>query len=198
MGERRFEARQPAGQQRIVGKYGSDAHHNRIIFCAEKVPVTPRLHRSDPAAVPVRVSNPPVDSFCNLQRDEWTAFDHLLQESRIYGTRFGFEDTPRYFDPVPFQMRETGAGDTWIGIDSPGNNARYTGFRQCICAWRRLAVMGTGLQRDICRRAFGFGSGLPKRHRLGVRPAARLSPAAPHNAATGGNDKAAHGGVGRS
>ena len=77
------------------------------------------------------------------------------------------------------QHGEATAGNARIGIVDRGDDARDASRDDRLGAGRRRAVMRTGLERDVNRRAARRFPRLGERDLFGVRPAARLSDAAP-------------------
>ena len=70
-----------------------------------------------------------------------------------------------------------------IGVDIGGVNLRYASIDQRLGAWRRCAVVGTGLQSHIGNRSGGFCASLVQRNTLRMGAPALCRYAAPDNAA---------------
>ena len=81
------------------------------------------------------------------------------------------------------QPRMSRARDFGIGILERRDDARDAGGDDGVGARRRFAVMRAGLERDVERRAACRRAGAAQRLDFGVRPAARLGPAAADNVA---------------
>ena len=93
-------------------------------------------------------------------------------------------------DALLAQPRMALAGDLRIGILQRRHHARDAGRHDGVDAGRRLAVMRAGLERHVERRAARRLAGAPQRLDLGMRPPARLGPAAPDHDAVLHHDRA--------
>jgi hypothetical protein len=88
------------------------------------------------------------------------------------------------------QTRVPGARNFGIRILQSRNDARDAGGNHGVGAWRRLAVMRARFERDIKRSAACRLAGPAQGFDFGVRPAARLRPAAADNFAVFNDDRA--------
>src|SRR5207237_10146568 len=88
------------------------------------------------------------------------------------------------------QPRMPGARYFGIGILQSRNDARDAGRNHGVGAWRRLAMVRAWFERDIERRAASRLAGPAQGFDFGVRPAARLRPAAADNFAVFNDDRA--------
>ncbi len=173
---------EPAGELRVVGEHGADANHDRIVPGAQQMRPGARRRSGNPAALAPRHRDPPVERGRELHRDERPAPPYPAEKPGIdLGRRIGAEpDFGR--DPGGAQPLDPAAADARIRVFDRGDDPPDPGFDQRLGARRRLAPVAARFEADIGGGAAGAGAGAGQRLGLGVRPAARLGPAAADDA----------------
>ena len=179
----RLEAGQAAGQRRIVGERGAAADHDRVVGRAQPVAARPRRLAGDPSAGAGPGRDAPVERGRELQGHERPAGALLEEEAGVQRLGLGAHQPEVDLDPGLPQLRDALAVDPPVGAERRGDHPAHAGVDQRHGAGRRAAVVRAGLERDVDRGAERARAGPAQRLDLGVRPAARLGPAAAHDAA---------------
>ena len=129
-----------------------------------------------------------------LEHDLGTALAHAPDMAGMVvpgflGADADFDRNARSTQPPMAFARNFG-----IGVFERRHDPRNARGDDGVGAWRRLAVVRAGLQRDVERRAARRRAGAPQGLDLGMGPATGLGPAAADNGAVLDDDRA-HGRV---
>jgi hypothetical protein len=114
-----------------------------------------------------------------LQGDVRAAVAHAAEMPRMGAPRLLGADADLDRDAMLAQPRMPLAGNRRVRILQRRDDARDARRHDGLDAGRGLAVVRTGLERGVERRAACRVAGPPQRLDLGMRPPARLGPAAP-------------------
>jgi hypothetical protein len=140
-------------QQRIIGKDGTNADHDRIMLIAELMRKQPRRSAGDPSTVAGSGSNTPVKRYSVLD-------GHLghtcLQPLQIAGVDF---NRPPLLKPngnsntSVLKLGETSSIDSWERVTKRSNGARDASSQQRFSTRRSTAIVGARFQCHVERSA---------------------------------------------
>ena len=188
-------ARQPAGQQRIVGQRRADADHDGVALGAQQMNALAGGFAGDCNRQPPRGAGLAVGRDRELEGHLGPTVAHApnVAGEVVRAPLRADADVDRNAGRA--QPRVAGAGHFGIGVFDRRDDAGDAGLDDCVGARRRFAEMRARLERDVKRRAARGVAGAPQRLDLGMRPPARLRPAAAdHDAVL--DDHRADGGIG--
>ena len=178
-GERCVHAGQPAGELRVVGQHRADAGHDRVVHRAHQVHARARRLAGDRGGLAARQPGLAVGRHRELQGHMRAAVAHAAEMPRMGAARLLGADADIDRDAVLAQPRMALAGDLGVRVFQRRDDARDARRQDGVDAGRGLAVMRAGLERRVKRRAARRLPGAAQRLDLGMRPPARLGPAAP-------------------
>ncbi len=174
----REHARQPAGQVRVVGEHRADADQNGVSLRAHLVHPLPRRLPGDADRLAAGEARLAVGGDGKLQQHLRPGLAHPPRMAGVvahgvFRAEPGFDHDPAFAKPgvaLPRHLR--------IDILQRRHHAGDAGLDDGVGARRRLAVMRARLERHVERCALRGLAGALQRLGLGVRPPARLGPAA--------------------
>lgn len=191
-----LHAGQAAGQFRIIGENGADAHDNGIMLRTDKMGVTTRGFSRDPLALAGGKRNPSIKCGCQLERDERSSPLDAGKEARVQGTGLAFKHAGMHLDPGVPQKGMSAPRDTRVRILKRRHDTRNAGRLQGLGAWPGLAVMGAGFKRNECCGPARAIAGLLQRLGFCMGPATILRPAGASNMSARVNNHATNGRIG--
>jgi hypothetical protein len=171
-----LEARQAAGQFRVIRQHGAHAHQDRIALRAEQVDAGLCLRPGDGGALAHATGDLVIGGKCQFQNHLGTFPRDPGEEARHVPPRFichqaGFES-----NPGAFKNGVAAARDARVRVLDGGNDTGDPCPHQRLRTGAGPAMMRAGLQRHIgSGAACGFARHV-QGFRFGVGPAAGLRP----------------------
>ena len=142
-----------AGEFRVVLRDGARAHEDGVVMAPQAVGKDPGRLRADPAGMPCRGCDFPVDGLGEFQRDEGDAGPDVLEEDLVDLPALILEHAHAGLDPVPLERCDPPSRNERVGVDRADDDRRRLLAHQPLHAGRGPAVVRTGLQVDIDRGA---------------------------------------------
>ena len=170
-----------ARQVRIIAEHRADTHHDRIMPGAHQMHLPPCFLACNHQPRPAGPCRKPVRRLRDLHRHQRPPVDHPPNEPAIDQPCLAPHHADAHRNPRRAQHHMPPPVHPRIGVFHRRDNADDPRLAHGIAAGRRLAVMRARLQRH---RHFGAARRVPCHSEcfcFGVRPAARLREAAPHN-----------------
>ena len=145
---------------------------------AQPVAAGARRLAGQPLALPGPGRDPAVLRGRELERDERPVGALLQEKAGVQRLGLGPQQAEFDLDARLAQLGDALAVDPAIGAERCRDHPADAGLDQGHGAGRRPAVVGAGLEADVDGGAERRGARAPQRLGLGMRPAARLGPAA--------------------